>query len=83
LVHFLTAPPNKRKDLFVVNRWLGLPIKKDMGLFFLCRCLAVNQVLFDLSRSQVDRLSGPLSVHLLESSLGLPLSQSKMETFQD
>jgi hypothetical protein len=51
-----------------------------MGLFFLCRCLAVNQVLFDLSRSQVDRLSGPLSVHLLESSLGLPLSQSKMET---
>ena len=42
-----------KKDLFVVNRWLGLPIKKDMGLFFLCRCLAVNQVLFDLRRSQV------------------------------
>jgi len=23
---------NKRKDLFVVNRWLGLPIQKDMGI---------------------------------------------------
>ena len=42
-----SAPPNKRKDFFVVNRRLGLPIEKDMGLFGL-GITVPNSMIFDL-----------------------------------